>query len=99
MPLRRISLCFFVLSCLALLLPIDGVAETWTDSTGQFTVEAEFKGVEGKSIVLVKENGVQITVPIAKLSAESKALAQSLYKKMQPDFSGDRVGDRPNPVS
>ena len=95
MPFKRISLCFFIVSCLALLLPTDGVAETWTDSTGQFTVEAEFKGVEGKSIVLVKENGVQITVPIAKLSAESKALAQSLYKKMQPNPVTPAAEDSP----
>lgn len=59
-------------------------AEIWTDQSGAFSVEAEFKGVEGTSVVLLKENGVQIKVPISRLSEESKALAKSLYEAMKP---------------
>jgi len=75
---------YFLFAFSALLtLPASLTAETWTDSTGKFTVQAEFQGVEGSSVILLKDNGVRITVPIAKLSDESKTLAKSLFEKMQ----------------
>lgn len=55
-------------------------AETWSDLSGQFTIEAEYVGVEGRSVVLRKSDGREITVPIAKLSAASRAQAKKLYE-------------------
>jgi len=56
-----------------------GFAETWVDLTGNFRIEAEFIGVEGKEVALKKPDGSVIRVPIAKLNAESVAQAKRLY--------------------
>ncbi len=56
-----------------------GQAETWSDISGNFQIEADFVGVEGKSIVLKKADGNTISVPIDRLSPESRALAKRLY--------------------
>lgn len=83
--MRRLTGLMAALLTTAITIPSPKVvAETWTDQSGAFSVEAEFKGVEGTSVVLLKENGVQIKVPISRLSEESKALAKSLYEAMKP---------------
>ena len=89
--------------CILFIFPTVIKAETWTDSSGKFAVEAEFQGVEGSSIVLLKENGVTITVPISKLSDESKALAKSLFDKMngkaEPSKSTDESSEQSTQTS
>lgn len=83
--MRRLTGLMAALLTTAITIPSPKVvAETWTDQSGAFSIEAEFKGVEGTSVVLLKENGVQIKVPISRLSEESKALAKSLYEAMKP---------------
>ncbi len=77
---RLIIGCSVVCVMICTLLPAS--AETWTDTTGKFSIDAKFQGVEGKSIILLKPNGQKITVPIAKLSPQSKAQAKSLYQAM-----------------
>ena len=44
---------FCAVPVFALLTLAEATAETWTDNTGKFTIEAEFQGVSGKSIVLL----------------------------------------------
>lgn len=56
------------------------LADTWTDSSGQFSVEAEYVGVEGRSVVLRKADGSTIKVPISRLSDESRAKAKELFE-------------------
>lgn len=53
-------------------------AETWSDSSGQFKVEAEFLGLKANKVYLKKESGVVIAVPLDRLSAESQQLARQL---------------------
>ena len=67
------------LLAVALCVPHAVVAETWTDDTGKFQIEAEFAGVKGKSVLLKKSDGSTLEVPINRLSAESHALAKQLY--------------------
>ncbi|PVG01079.1 hypothetical protein CPB86DRAFT_812654 [Serendipita vermifera] len=50
--------------------PPTGKTRIWHDRTGQFRVEAEFKGYENGKIRLHKLNGVIIEVPSEKMSAE-----------------------------
>lgn len=57
--------------------------ETWTDSTGSFSVEASFVGVEGRSVVLRKLTGDLIQVPIDRLSDASRATAKRLYEEQK----------------
>ena len=54
-------------------------AETWSDKTGKFQIEAEYVGVRGKSVVLRKLDGKTLNVPIDQLSPESREQAKRLY--------------------
>jgi len=54
------------------------LAETWSDNTGKFQVEADFVDINGRSVILRKANGSTITVPLTRLSTESRALAEKL---------------------
>ncbi|KAI7965136.1 hypothetical protein MJO29_003234 [Puccinia striiformis f. sp. tritici] len=47
-----------------------GLVRTWRDRTGQFKVEAEFRGLQNGKIRLHKVNGVTIEVPLSKMSPE-----------------------------
>ncbi len=56
-------------------------AETWSDASGTFRIEADFAGVSGANVMLRKSDGKTINVPINKLSPESRAQAKKLYEK------------------
>ena len=49
-----------------------GEVRTWVDATGKFSVTAELFEVRGDKVVLQKQNGKQITVPVVKLSAKDQ---------------------------
>jgi hypothetical protein len=51
-------------------------ADSWTDATGKFTIEAQFLALRGDTVYLKKENGVTIAVPLTKLNAASQQLAR-----------------------
>ncbi len=63
-------------------------AETWSDTTGKFTLEAEYAGIEGKSVVLRKSDGKTVRVPIGNLSPESREQAKALYTKSKAKPAG-----------
>ncbi|KAI5294982.1 cytoskeletal protein binding protein, partial [Ascosphaera acerosa] len=82
-PRRRSSLTLLALSNeMTLQRPSESRSETkhhkakpdpdklrrWTDRTGTFNVIAQFKGLTDGKIHLHKENGVQIAVPVVKMS-------------------------------
>jgi hypothetical protein len=48
-------------------------ARTWTDSTGEYTVEADFVELKGEVVRLEKKDGRLIDVPLQKLSDADKA--------------------------
>ncbi|MBN2580461.1 MAG: hypothetical protein JXB10_15865 [Pirellulales bacterium] len=50
---------------------------TWTDSTGKFSLRAKLDSVEGEKVILLRENGQRMTIPMKKLSrADLEFLAQ-----------------------
>lgn len=57
--------------------------EVWTDVSGKFSVEAEFVGIDGENVKLLKKDGTTITVPLSKLSATSREQARELHKVEQ----------------
>lgn len=67
----------FIACCSGLVV----LAETWSDATGKFKLEADYAGIEGKSVLLRRADGKTVTVPIANLSAESRAQAKAHYLK------------------
>jgi hypothetical protein len=65
-------------------------AESWTDATGEYTVEAEFLGIRGADVYLKKANGATIKVPLSRLSPESQQLARRLASApAMPAAAGD----------
>lgn len=53
-------------------------ARTWTDDTGKFRIEADFVGVRGGKVLLKKQNGITIGVPINRLSVADRRFLQAL---------------------
>ncbi len=51
---------------------------TWTDVTGKFSTSATFVRKTNTDVVLKLQDGREITVPIAKLSPESKKMLEGL---------------------
>lgn len=80
-------------SSLAFVVPIQ--AETWTDATGKFKIEAEFQGVVGSSIALRKPDGSTVNVPIAKLSPTSRERAKDLYEQQKSTFTTESTASAP----
>lgn len=52
--------------------PLAAAPRQWTDSTGTFTVKAELVEVSKGNVVLKKEDGETITVPVDRLSANDR---------------------------
>ena len=77
--MNRLMLTLLTLCTAGFTLTGSTNAETWTDNTGKFQIEAEFSGVNGKNVVLKKPDGTTIEVPINRLSAASHARAKELY--------------------
>lgn len=51
---------------------------TWTDSTGKFSVEAIFEGLDDGSVSLRRTDGKLLTVPLARLSVEDQRFVDGL---------------------
>ncbi len=64
---------------LLVIAPSSGVAHTrtWTDDTGEFTIEAELVDVVGKAVRLRKSDGGVIVVPLERLSEADRQHVQS----------------------
>lgn len=77
--MNRLMLSMLTICVAAFTLAGSAKAETWTDNTGKFQIEADFSGVNGKNLVLKKADGSTIEVPINRLSAASHARAKELY--------------------
>ena len=75
---RRVASLLVMAAVLALTSVGAGAAETWTDNTGQFQVEAEFLLLHGEDVYLRRADGVTLKVPLERLSPESQQLAQRL---------------------
>jgi hypothetical protein len=57
---------------------------TWTDSTGQFKIEATMLSIVGNTIKLKRKDGKELELPLDKLSAEDQAFAKKPPKKLNP---------------
>ncbi len=52
--------------------------ETWTDSSGTRTIEAEFVALEGVQLKLKREDGSELTIPLYKLDDASRSKARRI---------------------
>ena len=60
-------------------------SRTWTDASGEHTVEADFVSLAGGNITLKTTSGKVTTFPLANLSAADRAFAEKLAKAGDPD--------------
>ncbi|MBU6275728.1 MAG: hypothetical protein KGQ61_03755 [Planctomycetes bacterium] len=58
-----------------------GELRTWRDATGSFSREAEFVRLDGDVVVLRLEEGREIRVPLAKLSAADRSYVANLTSR------------------
>ena len=70
------------------------VSRTWTDRSGKFKIEAQFGGMEGASVVLIKAGGKAVNVPLEKLSDRDK-----LYVKEQSEPTENPFGEESEAAS
>ncbi|NLS91397.1 MAG: hypothetical protein GXX96_04330 [Planctomycetaceae bacterium] len=56
----------------------------WSDSTGTFTVEAEFLELDGDTVRLRRTDGKELKVPMDRLSKEDQEAARELAKSPAP---------------
>jgi hypothetical protein len=70
---RTVLLPFVVL----LALPVLAEGRTWTDSTGNYRVEAELIGFSDATVVLKKKNRQLVALPMDKLSKDDRAYLDS----------------------
>ncbi len=54
----------------------------WTDTSGKFSIVAEFVQVDGDIVVLRKADGQEVRVPMTKLSSPSRVQARKAAKAM-----------------
>lgn len=74
---------------------LNAAPRTWTDVSGKFSVEAELVERGADQVVLQKNSGEQITVPIARLSGRDRRYLAALSR-----MAGDAAdGDNPHGVS
>ncbi|MCY2995979.1 MAG: SHD1 domain-containing protein [Planctomycetota bacterium] len=54
------------------------VFRTWTDTTGQFSIEAKFVAEDGDKVRLVNKDGKELKMPLAKLRESDRKYVESL---------------------
>lgn len=90
-------LCCFILA-LAISTTATAVsARTWTDSSGNFQVEAELVSVDDDRVTLRKEDGQVIAVPLKRLSAADRKFLADREKPAIGDEDGPDE-KRPRPM-
>lgn len=65
-------------------LSVTARKRNWSDSTGTFTVEAEFLGLDGDTVRLRRTDGKELKVPMDRLSKEDQEAARELAKSPAP---------------
>ncbi len=53
---------------------------TWSDTTGKFQIRAKFVEVSDGKVVLEREDGAQVTIPLDKLSEADRKVAADMMK-------------------
>jgi hypothetical protein len=57
---------------------------TWTDDSGTFTVEAKYAGNEGENVRLLRKDGKEIKVPLARLSEADRKFVEESRRAPKP---------------
>jgi len=69
-------------------------AREWSDATGKFKIKGEVTSFDGKVVRLAEENGLDLKIPIERLSAADQEYLKKTYPdgKMAPGKGGNAKG-------
>lgn len=81
-----IALCFF--ASVSWGQSQDATYRTWTDSTGEYRIEASLVRVVGDTVVLKKQDGKITRVPIDRLSRDDQRIARAYLRPDSPQELG-----------
>ena len=56
----------------------DPALRTWTDDSGSFTIQAKYAGIDGENVRLVREDGKEIKVPLARLGKADQQYVEKI---------------------
>jgi hypothetical protein len=59
----------------------DAKTRTWTDATGKFSVKAEYRGLAGDGVLLKKEDGKVVRIPLDRLNKADQDLINEWRKR------------------
>ncbi len=65
---------------------------TWSDKTGKYKIEARYIEMEDDRVVLEKEDGSRVKVPLAKLSEANQGYLEGLKAAAESPFEEDTGG-------
>lgn len=101
--LHRHLLASIVVGSLWSFLPVSHLAaetRTWTDSSGKFKIEADFKEIVEGQVKLERPDGKKVSLPLAKLCKDDQAYLKDLLKRRRSGeseeenpFSDEEMGD------
>ncbi|MGY8769251.1 MAG: outer membrane protein assembly factor BamB family protein [Pirellulales bacterium] len=84
-----ISWTFLLISLICTQFVLAAELRTWKDSSGTHTIEAKLIDYKSGSVILEKEDGQQLTVPSAKLSAsDQRYIREELKARKSMDTPG-----------
>lgn len=92
--LHRLGVVLFVSIASLSLFAADDL-RTWSDSTGKYTLEAKFIGIEGGKVVLEKADGSRIQIELSKLKPEDRIEAVKLNGKKMTENPFKSEGENP----
>jgi hypothetical protein len=100
-PISTLWHCRFAIVLVALLtnaLSVHAEVRTWPDKTGKFKRDGLFERLDGDSVVLTTADGRELTIPLARLSAEDQAYARKAATTETADDSFQPVEPSPEPT-
>jgi len=78
-------------------MALPAYADKWTDITGEHSVEAEFVVLKSGAVILKKQDGRVVRVPLEKLCADDQRRAQDIHNRLsavrKPDESPSKWTD------
>jgi outer membrane protein assembly factor BamB len=75
----RLSAILIVVCVATVLLPVIAVSDvrTWTSADGKFKTQAEFVDFQDQNVILRREDGKEVVVPVTKLSYPDRTFVRS----------------------
>ncbi len=91
---KLVSIAALSLSLLSLSFACVATAREWSDATGRFTINGEVTSYDGKVVRLATAEGLDLKIPIDKLSSADQTYLKKTYPdgKMAPGKGGNAKG-------